>query len=168
MQRSPALLSHVALRLRVRPNPLRRGSDLVQAAVRAVAVVVCLAGLPLAAWLGLTLHTHLDHVAAHQAATRIAHPAADPQPPTDQAGRAPYAVRTGVDVRWTTADGRPTTAPLTRGDVTVDAVLAAMALEVAVVGLAWLFLIGSDRLLDRHRYRRWDTEWAILSTAPHR
>ncbi|HWU21224.1 MAG TPA: hypothetical protein VN088_06850, partial [Nocardioides sp.] len=87
--------------------------------------------------------------------------------PTDAPGRASYAVRS-APVTWTTADGRPVTAPLTSGGVVVDAVLAAVALEAAVVGLAWLLLASANRLLDRHRYRRWDAEWALLSTAQHR
>lgn len=176
-------------RLGLDRNPLRRRSDLVQAAARLTALLICLLAVPGAIGAGMAVHSYVAGVTARQAATRIARLVTVVDDPIDLTGRASFGSHRAavswtmpdgsprsatVDVPgnahrgssftlWTTLTGQPTTAPLDRAAPVADALLTVAGVEIAAIALACMSLTLVDGLLDRHRYRRWDVDWLALS-----
>ena len=170
-------------------NPLRRGTDRIQAALRLVTVVVLVAGVPAAA---VAAGQRADHLAlnrahAQQATDRLViavllqnAPATgipDPytgvqmtwararwQPPgrPPQAGQvlAVAGARKGSIVRtWTGPSGAVTSPPIGHRNIA-----AAVCLAVAGTCLvSWLVLLVAGtlarRALDRRRLNAWEAEW---------
>jgi hypothetical protein len=166
-------------------NPLRRRSDRIESAALATALLLCVAALPLAALVGIWMRGELLNTAEHQARTRV--PAVgtvlDERPPAagvqvyapttarvawttpdglETVGRVtvPSDARPGSRVTvWTTSQGVPTDPPLTASQVTADAAAVAMSVQATAMGLAWLAFVVVRRLLERGRYRAWETAW---------
>jgi len=170
-------------------NPLRRGTDRIQAALRLVTVVVLVAGVPAAA---VAAGRQADHLALNRAhaqqatehlvtavllenapATGIPDPYTDVQtvwvparwqppgkPPRTGQVLALAGARRGSTVRtWIDSSGAVTAPPMDHRDIVGD-------ICVAVVGtclVSWLLLLVSGvlarRALDRRRLRAWEAEW---------
>jgi hypothetical protein len=170
-------------------NPLRRGTDRIQAALRLVTVVVLVAGVPAAA---VAAGRQADHLAlnrahAQQATDRLVTavllqnaPAAgipDPytdvqtvwvparwqppgQPPRTGQVLAVAGARQGSTVQtWIDSSGAVTAPPMDHRDIAGDVCLAV----VATCLVSWLLLLVSGmlarRALDRRRLRAWEAEW---------
>jgi hypothetical protein len=170
-------------------NPLRRGTDRIQAALRLVTVVVLVAGVPAAA---VAAGQQADHLAlnrahAQQATERLVTavllqnaPAAgipDPytdvqtvwvparwqppgQPPRTGQVLAVAGARQGSTVQtWIDSSGAVTAPPMDHRDIAGDVCVAV----VATCLVSWLLLLVSGalarRALDRRRLRAWEAEW---------
>ena len=170
-------------------NPLRRGTDRIEAALRLVLVVLIVAAVPAAAVLAgqradrLALNrAHAQRAADHlvtavllEQAPAIGSP--DPytsvqttwvparwQPPglPSRTGDvlAAAGARKGSTVRiWTGPSGAVTDPPLDHRDITGDVCVAV----IATCLFSWLVLLASGalarRALDRRRLSAWDAEW---------
>lgn len=167
-------------------SPLRRRSDRIEKTGRRICVVVVVLGMPLAVTLAWAAHHAAADDAEHYAATLhraeattlAAAPSADspyPAPPPTVAARwtgpdgsrhrGTVQVPEGTDAGrrvpiWTTSSGELAAAPPTSGRLIAEAIMLAvkLMLGVAVAAIGAFFLLR--RLLDRHRYREWDREWA--------
>lgn len=64
-----------------------------------------------------------------------------------------------VDI-WLDRSGNPMDAPLSAADIAAVGVLVVVFGWLGAVGLLAGFCVGLHHLLDRHRYRTWDAEWA--------
>lgn len=169
-------------------NPLRRGTDRIQAALRLVTVILLVAGVPAAVVAG----RQADHLALNRAhaqqtgdhlvtavllqnapATGIPDPYTDVQttwvqarwqppgqPPRTGQVLALAGARKGSAVRtWIDRSGAVTNPPMDHRDI-------AGAVCIAVVGtslVSWLVLMVTGalarRALDRRRLRAWEAEW---------
>jgi hypothetical protein len=169
-------------------NPLRRGTDRIEAAIRLATVILFLA-VPIAIIAAGRQADHLalrqadaQRAAEHQVTAVLLQPAQatgvpDPytsvqmtyvlarwQPPgrSPRSGQvlAPAGTRAGSTVTiWIDASGAVTFPPPDHRDIAGDVTIAAV-----VTGLvAGVFLLGSNalarRALDRRRLRAWDAEW---------
>ncbi len=170
-------------------NPLRRGTDRIEAALRLVTMIMLVTAVPAAAVL---VGQQADHVAlnrahAQQAANHLVSavlleqaPATgtpDPYtsvqtawvlarwqppglPPRTGEVLAPVGAPKGSTVRtWINPSGAVTDPPLDHRDITGDVCIAV----VATCLVSWLVLLASGtlarRLLDRRRLNAWDAEW---------
>jgi hypothetical protein len=170
-------------------NPLRRGTDRIQAALRLVTVLVLVAGVPAAA---VAAGRQADHLAlnrahAQQATDRLvtavllqnapASGVPDPytdvqavwvqarwqppgQPPRTGQVLAVAGARQGSAVQtWIDSSGAVTAPPMDHRDITGDVCVAV----VATCLVSWLLLLASGalarRALDRRRLRAWEAEW---------
>jgi hypothetical protein len=170
-------------------NPLRRGTDRIEAALRLVTVILLVAGVPAAAIVAGRQADHLalnrahaeqakDHLVTavllqNAAPTGIPDPYTDVQatwvparwqppgqPPRTGQVLAVAGARQGSTVRiWIDSTGAVTSPPMDHRDV-------AGAVCLAVVGtclVSWLVLmvagILARRTLDRRRLNAWDAEW---------
>jgi hypothetical protein len=170
-------------------NPLRRGTDRVEAVLRLILVILLVAGVPAAA---VAVGRSADHQALHQAQAQRAakhqvtatllgdSPAiGSPNPYSSVQGswvparwqRAGHPPRTGMvfavagarkgsTVRiWTDPAGAITDPPLGRRDVVGDVMVAVMTTCL----VSWLVLLAAwalaRRALDRRRLRAWEAEW---------
>lgn len=183
-------LGRLARRWRPDHNPLRRGSDRAELAVRVVLVAAFLGTAPFAAhtaarWADNASHHELQ---AQQVSFRQVHATLIDQP-TAAGGYGGAATRQ-ADARWIAPDGRVRTGqlvappgavkgsivpiwtdhagnlvtPLNRAQIPQRDALAAAA---AVAVLAFVALIGAlvvRRRLDRRRMAAWDADW--LRTEP--
>jgi len=172
-------------------NPLRRGTDRIEATMRLVMVILLVAAVPVAA---VAAGRWADHHARHQIQ---AQQAADhlvtavllqdapvtgvPDPytsvqttwvsarwqPPGQPSRtgqvlAVAAARKGSTVRiWIDPSGAVTAPPLDHRDIVGDVLLAVMATCLG----SWLVLLAAGmlarRALDRRRLNAWEAEWRV-------
>ncbi len=187
--RTDRWLSRAARRLGFDRNPLRRGTDRVEAILRLILVIVLVAAVPAAA---VTVGRRSDQVARHRAQAqrsadhlvaavllRKAPAAGNSDPSTSlQGGRVPArwqlpgrpprpgevfataGAPKGSTVRiWTDPAGAITDPPLGRQQIVGDVCVAVMAACL----VAWLVLLAAwelgRRVLDRRRLTAWEAEW---------
>jgi hypothetical protein len=170
-------------------NPLRRGTDRIEAAVRLATVVLLVAAVPIAA---VAAGREADHLALNRAyaqqaedhlvtavllenapATGVPDPYTDVQtawvqarwqppgqPPRTGQVLAAAGARKGSTVQtWIDPSGAVASPPMDHRDIVGDVC-------VAVVGtciVSWLLLLVSGtlvrRVLDRRRLSAWEAEW---------
>jgi len=182
-------LARLARRLGIDRNPLRRGTDRVEAALRLVMILLMVVAVPAAA---IAAGRWADHYALHRAQTQRAvnhqvtavlledAPATgvpDPytsvqtawvparwqppgQPPRTGQVLALVGARKGSTVRtWVDPSGAVTDPPLERRVIVGDVWLAVMA--TCLVSLLVLLAVGAlvRRVLDRRRLRAWEADW---------
>jgi hypothetical protein len=182
-------LARLARRLGIDRNPLRRGTDRVEAALRLVMILLMVVAVPAAA---IAAGRWADHYALHRAQTQRAvnhqvtavlledAPATgvpDPytsvqtawvparwqppgQPPRTGQVLALVGARKGSTVRtWVDPSGAVTDPPLERRVIVGDVWLAVMA--TCLVSLLVLLAVGVlvRRVLDRRRLRAWEADW---------
>ena len=179
----------LARRLGFDRNPLRRGTDRIEAALRLVLAIMLVTAVPAAAVLAgqRADHLALNRAHAERAADHLvtavllqrAPVSGIPDPYTSvQTAWVParwqlpgLPSRTGEvlaiagapkgsTVRvWTDASGAITDPPLDHRDITGDVCIAV----VVTCLVSWLVLLASStlarRALDRRRLRAWDAEW---------
>ena len=170
-------------------NPLRRGTDRIEAALRLVMMIMLVTAVPAAAVLA---GQQADHVALNQAHAQQATdhlvnavllqqaPATgtpDPytsvqttwvlarwqppgQPPRTGEVLALAGARKGSTVQtWIAPSGAVTAPPLDHRDIAGDVCIAV----VATCLVSWLVLLAAGglarRALDRRRLNAWDAEW---------
>ncbi|MFI5080033.1 MAG: hypothetical protein ACHQCE_03100 [Streptosporangiales bacterium] len=170
-------------------NPLCRGTDRIEAALRLVMVVLLVAGVPAAA---VVAGRQADHLALNRAhaqqardhlvtavllenapATGIPDPYTDVQtswvlarwqppgqPPRTGQVLAVAGTRQGSTVRtWIDPSGAVTSPPPDHRDITGDVCIAV----IATCLVSWLLLLVSGvlvrRALDRRRLNAWEAEW---------
>jgi hypothetical protein len=170
-------------------NPLRRGTDRIEAALRLVMMIMLVAAVPAAAVLAgqRADHMALNRAHAQQAndhlvnavllqqapATGIPDPYTSVQttwvlarwqlpglPPRTGEVLALAGVRKGSTVRtWIDASGKVTDPPLDHRDIAGEVCIAV----IATCLVSWLVLLASSmlarRALDRRRLSAWDAEW---------
>jgi hypothetical protein len=187
--RSDRSLARLARRLGIDRNPLRRGTDRVEAALRLVMILLAVVAVPVAA---VAAGRWADHYALHRAQLQravdhqvtavlledapvsgIPNPYTNVQtswvlarwqPPGQRARTgevlAPAGARTGSTVRtWVDPTGAVTDPPLVHRVVVGDVWLAV----VATCLVSWLLLLAAivlvHQVLDRRRLRAWEAEW---------
>ncbi|GAB1516705.1 Rv1733c family protein [Actinophytocola sp. KF-1] len=184
---SPVL--RLARLLRSGRNPLARGVDRAEGAAVLLFVVLALVLVPVMLTLGSVTHSTLAERAGEQAATRHETVAIlTEDAPVTSVGQgegvgttskvaarwllpdgstrtgqvdAEAGVKAGTEVRiWLDESGAPVDAPMTPLDAVVAGVLVAVSGWLAVAGLFALVCWGLHHVLDRCRYRDWDTGWA--------
>ncbi|MGH3283915.1 MAG: Rv1733c family protein [Streptosporangiaceae bacterium] len=170
-------------------NPLRRGTDRIEAALRLVMMIMLVAAVPAAA---VVVGQRADHLALNRAraqqvadhlvnavlleqapATGIPDPYTSVQtvwvparwqppglPPRTGEVLATAGARKGSTVRiWIDASGAVTAPPSDHRDIAGDVSVAVMATCL----VSWLVLLASGalvrRALDRRRLRAWEAEW---------
>jgi len=170
-------------------NPLRRGTDRVEAALRLVLVILLVVAVPIAAVVAgrQADHLALRHAQAQRAADRLvtavllkdAPSAGTPDPYTSiQTAWVParwqlagHPARTSVVLAlagahkgstvqiWTDASGAVTDPPLNHRDITGQVCVAVMA--TCLGSLLALLAAGvlARWVLDRRRLRAWEAEW---------
>jgi hypothetical protein len=179
-----------ARRLGIDRNPMRRGLDRAEAAIRIAAVVLCLASMPMAVttvghwvqsatqsasghnapgWYPVTATVTVSVSAASAYAARSAlawAPARWSAPGgATRHGEilAPVGSRAGQKVQiWTDRAGTPRPAPLTHAQV-VSRVITAMVLTPIAGVLLLGFALGVvHRILERRRSRAWESDWSAV------
>jgi hypothetical protein len=179
----------LARRLGFDRNPLRRGTDRIEAILRLVMMIMLVAAVPAAAVVAgqRADHAALNRAHAQQAADHLVNavllqqaPATgtpDPYtsvqitwvlarwqpsglPPRTGEVLATAGARRGSTVpTWIDASGAVTNPPLDNRDITGDVCIAVIATCLA----SWLVLLASGalarRVLDRRRLSAWDAEW---------
>ena len=169
-------------------NPLRRGTDRVEAVLRLVMMIMLVAVIPAAAFVGHQADRAAQNRAAAQRAAdhlvnavllQQAAPTGAPDPYTSvqitwvlarwrppglppRTGEvpAPAGTRKGSTVpTWIDVSGAVTSPPLDHRDITGDVCIAVIATCLG----SWLVLLASSalarRVLDRRRLNAWDAEW---------
>ena len=187
--RTDRSLARLARRLGFDRNPLRRGTDRVEAALRLVLILLIVVAVPVGA---IAAGRWADHYALHRAqAQRAANPEVtavlledapgtgvpDPytsvqtawvparwqppgQPPRTGQVLALVGARKGSTVQtWVDPSGTVTDPPLERRVIVGDVWLAVMA--TCLMSLLVLLAAGVlvRRVLDRQRLRAWEAEW---------
>jgi hypothetical protein len=187
--RTDRSLARLARRLGFDRNPLRRGTDRLEAALRLVMILLAVVAVPAAA---VTAGRWADHYALHRAQVQRAvnhqvtavlledAPATgvpDPytsvqtawvparwqppgQPPRTGQVLAVIGAHKGSTVHtWVDASGAVTDPPLERRVIVGDVWLAVMA--TCLMSLLVLLAAGVlvRRVLDRRRLRAWEAEW---------
>ena len=183
------ILARLARRLGFDHNPLRRGTDRVEAVLRLVMIVMLVAGVPAAA---VAAGQWADHRALHQAqvqraALRVADAvllqdasatgSPDPytsvqytwvlarwQPPGQPARTGEVLALAGAyrgsTVRiWINASGAVTDPPLDHRDITGQVCVAVMATCLGSLLVLLAAAALTRRSLDRRRLRAWEAEW---------
>jgi hypothetical protein len=166
-------------------NPLVRRIDRLEAAIAMLAVVFAMVAIEFAVDFEHTTYAARAQRYAAEAATRhpvdaiaLTHSASGDQPASsssvhvqwfaddetrDKVVRVPRSVAAGDHVRiWVNDKGDATSAPRTRADARVDAVVGAVAEWLALASLCAIVVAVLRRLLDRVRYRRWDRDFRLL------
>jgi hypothetical protein len=170
-------------------NPLRRGTDRVEAVLRLILVILLVAGVPAAAvaagrWADhLALHwAQAQRAAIHQVAATLLRDSPVPgspdpyssvqgswvparwqrpgQPPRTGVVFAIAGARKGSTVRiWTDPSGAISDPPIGHRDVVGDVMVAVMTTCLVL----WLTLLAAwalaRRALDRRRLSAWEAEW---------
>ncbi|PXY22272.1 Rv1733c family protein [Prauserella muralis] len=195
--RDPTALTRLWRRLGPGHNPLTRGSDRVEGLALVLALLLPVLTLPFAAALGSDTYARQAEAARVQASTRHEATAVlvEDAPPADPAANpggsrqsvsaaaewrlpdgsvragdvvvesgAPAGTEVGI---WLDVHGRQVSAPLSPGAVAWNAVAVAVTVWLGVVLLCALGFALTRRLLDRHRYARWQHEWNRLETEYH-
>jgi len=187
----PAWWTRCARWLGLDHNPLRRSADRLEVALRLIALIVILAGVPLAS-IGVgqaVYHAGLRQAQAerateHQASAILTQPAPAHGSPDPYSGEelawvsarwvAPDGtihygpVLAAADARkgstvtiWTDASGSVMDAPESHGDI-VSNVFVGSASSGLLLTLVLVSLHAlGRRLLDRRRLRAWGAEWRI-------
>jgi hypothetical protein len=168
-------------------NPLRRGSDRLEAVIRLVTIVLLAAAVPLAAaavgqW---AYHSALRHAHAQQASEHVvtavlqapATESPDPysalqdvwvlarwQPPGLPARFGPVLAPAGAGKgstvqTWVDASGAVTSAPLTHRDVVGEVWLAVIVTCIASCFVLFGLELMARRALDCRRLNAWESEW---------
>ena len=187
--RTDRILARLARRLGFDRNPLRRGTDRVEAALRLVMILLAVVAVPVAA---VAAGRWADHYALHRAQLQravdhqvtavlledapvsgVPNPYTDVQTswvparwqPPGQSARtgevlAVAGARKGSTVRtWVDPSGAVTDPPLEHRIVVGDVWLAV----VAACLMPWLLLLVAGvlvrQVLDRWRLRAWEAEW---------
>jgi hypothetical protein len=179
----------LARRLGFDHNPLRRGTDRIEAVLRLVLVVLLVAAVPAVAVLAGQRADHqalnrahaqraADHLVTavlleHPPATRTPDPYTPAQtawvqarwqppglPPRTGEVLAPEGARQGSTVQiWIGTSGAITDPPMDHRDVVGDVCIAV----VVTCLVAWLALLASGalvrRALERRRLNAWEAEW---------
>ena len=182
-------LAGLARRLGFDRNPLRRGTDRIEAALRLVVMIMLVTAVPAAAVFAgqQAYHAALNRAHAQQATDHLVNavlleqaPATgtpDPytsvqtawvlarwQPPglPSRTGEvlATAGARKGSTVRtWIAPSGAVTAPPMDHRDIVGDVLIAV----IATCLVSWLVLLVScalaRRALDRRRLSAWDAEW---------
>jgi hypothetical protein len=173
----------------VNRNPLARPSDRIEAVLVLALTAAAALALPIAAAAGSSTFADQMATSAAQAGTRhqvtaTLHPGSPAPASVDgdvsqgtTSANASWTfpdgvVRTGVIAVptgalsgsttriWIDGSGLQSSEPLTATDAIVTAVLAGAFTELGVlIALTGLYVAGR-LVLDRHRTRRWDAEWA--------
>lgn len=168
-----------------------RVTDRVQSWLNLALAALLIAAIPLAALLGLMVHSAVLHdAAAAHTGVRVVSATLD----ADAARPSLRANATSIPAHWIVdgnrhaglltvagpahkgtsiplrvdAAGNPTAQPLSRADAAPDAVFAgAMALGLAAATLLVLWWLAR-MALERHRRAQWAREWALVDLAPRR
>ena len=182
-------LAGLARRIGFDRNPLRRGTDRIEAALRLVVMIMLVTAVPAAAVFAgeQAYHTALNRAHAQQVTDHLVNavlleqaPATgtpDPytsiqttwvlarwQPPgrPSRTGEvlATAGARKGSTVRtWIAPSGAVTAPPMDHRDIVGDVLIAV----IATCLVSWLVLLVScalaRRALDRRRLSAWDAEW---------
>lgn len=170
-------------------NPLARGVDRAEGTAVLLFVLLALVLMPVMLTLGSVTHATLAERAEEQRATRHETVAVltEDAPVTSMGqgegvgttskvaarwqlphGRtstgqvdAEAGMKSGTEVRiWLDGSGTPVDPPVSAMDAVVAGVLVAVSGWLAVAGLFALVCWGMHHVLDRRRYRAWETEWA--------
>jgi hypothetical protein len=187
--RTDRRLARLARRLGFDRNPLRRGSDRVEAVLRLVLILLVVVAIPVAAvaagrWADhFALHrAQIQRAANHQVTAVLLEDAPgtgvpDPytsvqtawvparwqppgEPPRTGQVLALVGARKGSTVQtWVDSSGAVTDPPLERRVIVGDVWLAVMA--TCLMSLLVLLVAGVlvRRVLDRQRLRAWEAEW---------
>jgi len=182
-------LARLARWLGVDRNPLRRGTDRIEAAMRLVMMILLVTAVPAAA---VVAGQRADHAALNRAHTQQtanhlvnavllqqapATGTPDPytsvqttwvlarwQPPglpsrTGQVLATAGAAKGSIVPTWIDASGAITSPPLNHRDIVGDVLIAV----VTTCFVSWLVLLAlsalARRALDRRRLSAWDAEW---------
>jgi hypothetical protein len=182
-------LARLARRLGFDRNPLRRGTDRIEAAMRLVMMIMLVAAVPAAAVLvgQRADHLALNRARAQQAADHLvtavlleqapATGSPDPytsvqitwvqarwQPPglpprTGEVLATAGAPKGSTVATWIDASGAVTSSPPDHRDIAGDVCIAV----IATCLVSWLVLLASGtlvrRALDRRRLNAWEAEW---------
>ncbi|MCX4092489.1 hypothetical protein [Nocardia sp. alder85J] len=167
-----------------RRNPLLPASYRLRYALRAALLGTLVAAIPVAVALGTTSYSHfaqdsdrqrvvlhrIDATADADASViwgeETAVPAEWNYAGTGHTATIPANSTTHARDRveiWVTAAGDETAPPPTRSQDIGDAVVAAISAYLAGALAVAIALWAVDRMVDRHRYRLWDQEWAALA-----
>ena len=194
MQTSGRWTASLARRIGLDTNPLRRGTDRVEAWIRIGLVLAFLAGAPLAGWQAARwAESVADRAASTQQATERRVPATllrtagSPEYPyrtalslvwvparwtapdgTVHTGQvqAPAGTRAGSTVRvWTDQRGRLTDPPLQHSQVRGWVLMIAIIAPVLLALLLMAVLGLSRQMLERRRMARWEEAWSAVE--PH-
>jgi len=191
-QPAPGPWTRCARRLGLDGNPLRRGADRLEAALRLSVAILILTVVPVAV---IGVGRAIDHSVLRQAqaeraadhqvqavltAPAPAHGTPDPYSGAETAWvparwTAPSgAARTG-QVRavagagkgssvttWINASGAATDPPTTRGDIVSDVFIGAASTGLLLIMLLAGLQVLGMHLLDRRRLRAWDAEWRAV------
>jgi hypothetical protein len=172
-------------------NPMRRGSDRIQAVTRAGLLAVFLVGAPAAA-LYVSHGIYASGLRAEQAqatarhrvpaivlrATPIAAGWLRPRPSpvllsirwalpggpsrTGEISSAQNAVAGSVLAVWIDAKGRLTHPPLSHSVVTAQVIGAVLATPVVLALLLAAVGVVTSWLLDKYRLARWEADWSAV------
>jgi hypothetical protein len=183
--------------LRPAGHPLSRGVDRLEAAVVLSSVLLALVLVPVMLTFGTQTYVNVAEQSEHQAQNRhetVAVLTEDaPEMSTDTHGetaggtasvaarwqlpdgtvrtgqvKADVGLDAGTEVSaWLDDSGQPVTAPLSTFDAVGAGVLVAFFGWTAAVGLLGVSCWGLRTVLDRHRYRAWEAEWARVEPDWH-
>lgn len=169
-------------------NPLTRGIDRLQGVVAILSVVVGLVLVPIMLTVGSLTYDDMADKGAEEASARYETVATltEDAPVLSARGdtlvgsprvRAEWRTRAGTTdtgrvsadngmkagdeiAVWLDEDGRPVDAPVSESAAVAAGVLVAASGWLAACGLLALAFFGLRWVLDRHRYRAWQLEWA--------
>ena len=172
-------------------NSVARGSDKLESATLAIAVVVALLLVPVMLVLGSIAHADMAVTGQQQQRTR--HPAVavlmQDAPAASASGHGNGVGTSMVPATWTNADGstgkgpvevtggqkagtkvdiwvdqrgRVVDRPLNDADATAGGVLVALTGWLTALLVLGLVQAGLHALLIRRRYRAWDRQWALV------
>jgi hypothetical protein len=193
----PSRVLRIARLLRPGRNPLSRGVDEAEATVVIVFALLALVLVPVMLTFGSLTYANLAERSEQQVRTRheavavLTEDAPGPNVGTRGevlSGNSKVAARwqlpdgatrtglveaadgskAGAEVRiWLDESGRPVAAPMSSVDSVGSGVLVAVFGWLVSVGLIALACWGLRHVLDRRRYRAWDTEWARVEPDWH-
>lgn len=176
-------------------NPLARGVDRLQGALVALSLAVGLVLVPVMLTIGSLTYADLSEQGDEQARTRyetVATLTRDApnaamgahgdigvgsskvpgewrlRDGTTRAGRvtADDGLRTGAKVTvWLDEEDQPTEPPVSAPEAVMAGVLVAATGWLTIAGFLALFCCGVHWLLERHRVRGWQKEWALVEPA---
>lgn len=195
MQTSRSWAASFARQIGLDTNPLRRGTDRVEAWIRIGLVLVFLAGAPLAGWQAASWAESVAGRAAraqqaseHYGPATLLHnvPGSPDYPYGSAVGlgwvqarwttlsgsvrtgsvQAPVGARAGSTVRvWTDQNGRLTGPPLLRSQVRGWVFMVAVIAPVVLALLLMITLGLSRQVLERRRMASWEQAWSAVE--PH-
>ncbi len=172
----------------LRPSPLRRTSDRLEALAGVLVVLALLAAIPVALAVATATYTNGVSLAAAETASRrlvtgrlledgtsqdgaaassaaVATVEWDDRAGATQEGQAavPVGARAGSTVRiWVDRQGDRAPPPATSQEAASDAVVFGMSTFVGIAALAVGAHVACRTLLDRGRMRRWEESWAAV------